>query len=154
MASSRYEIVEVRRIDQELGRYGGVFRSVYQAERVGFPGRRVLTRSHEVEWRRSDLTYRSDDLHAKLRAAHDQVLDFLLARGWEPLGTDQTGRVATLRRKSDASITARLASRGLGSGWLLLNGHWIYRPGAGSPSSGQTRHTTGGLCTNPLGGAG
>lgn len=152
MTRSPYEIVEVRRIDREIGRFGGIFRTVFQADRLSSTGRRVMTRSDEIEWRRSDLTYRRDDFETKLQAAHDEVVQFLLGRGWEPLRSDDTGRVTTFRRKSEESLTARLARRALGTGWLLLNGRWIYRPTA-RPRD-RTTNTTGRLNTSPLPGTG
>lgn len=154
MTSPRYEIVEIRRIDRETGRFGGVFRTVFQAECVGHADRRLLTRSEEIEWRRSDLSYREAHLETKLQAAYDQILGFLLTRGWEPLGTNEGGRVTTLRRDIRRSITARLGRSRLGSDWLMFNGHWICRPAASARSEKSDLGTTGGLTTSPLPGVG
>lgn len=53
--------------------------------------------SNEFEWQK-DKKVPEQELERYTRKLHNMVLQSLLADGWEPIGTDEKGRVMALRR--------------------------------------------------------
>ncbi len=99
MAEPKFEVAEIRQITREMGLFGGIFRSLILAERISSSGAKIIARSRMVEWRKSDERYRQIRVETEIGSAYQQILQVLLADGWEPLGTDPEGRVVTLRRR-------------------------------------------------------
>ncbi|MEE9215909.1 MAG: hypothetical protein V3U32_00595, partial [Anaerolineales bacterium] len=53
--------------------------------------------SSEFEWQK-DKKVSEQELEEAARQLHNRVLESLLSDGWEPIGTDERGRVMALRR--------------------------------------------------------
>lgn len=97
MTETIYEVAQIREIVREVGRFGGIMRLLYVAERTTPEGTETIAMSAEVEWQKKERP--SDaELEDKTHALHNLVLQSLLKDGWEPIGADANGRVMALRR--------------------------------------------------------
>jgi len=61
--------------------------------------------SNEFEWQK-DKKVPEQELERATRKLHNMVLQSLLADGWEPIGTDEKGRVMALRRTLVSKVPA------------------------------------------------
>lgn len=93
-----YEIAQIREITHEVGRFGGIMRLLFVAERTTHGGTETIAMSSEFEWQK-DKKMPEEELEQATRNLHNLVLQSLLSDGWEPIGTDEKGRVMALRRK-------------------------------------------------------
>lgn len=97
MGETIYEVAQIREIVREVGRFGGIMRLLYVAERTDPEGTETIAMSTEYEWQKGvepDPAEREDKAHE----LHNLVLQSLLKDGWEPIGADTNGRVMALRR--------------------------------------------------------
>jgi hypothetical protein len=97
MSETKHEIAQIREIIREVGRYGGIMRMLYVAERTTHEGTETIAMSKEFEWQK-DKNLSEQELEQATRKLHNLVLQSLLSDGWEPIGTDEKGRVMALRR--------------------------------------------------------
>ena len=97
MSETKHEIAQIREITHEVGRYGGIMRLLYVAERTTHEGTETIAMSKEFEWQK-DEKITDEELERAGRKLHNLVLQSLLSEGWEPIGTDEKGRVMALRR--------------------------------------------------------
>jgi len=93
-----FEIAQIREITHEVGRFGGIMRLLFVAERTTHGGTETIAMSSEFEWQK-DKKMSAEELERTSRNLHNLVLQSLLTDGWEPIGTDEKGRVMALRRK-------------------------------------------------------
>jgi hypothetical protein len=98
MPEDTYEIAQIREIVREVGRFGGIMRLLFVAERITVDKSETIAMSSEFEWQKSEKLTDSD-LEQATRKLHTTVLQALLKDAWEPVGTDNRGRVMALRRK-------------------------------------------------------
>ncbi len=98
MSDAMYEIAQIREITHEVGRFGGIMRLLFVAERTTHGGTETIAMSSEFEWQK-DKKMPEEELERAARNLHNLVLQSLLSDGWEPIGTDEKGRVMALRRK-------------------------------------------------------
>ncbi len=126
MTELKFEIVELEEVTREVGRFGGIFRTVVIARRIGPAGIQVLAESDEIEWRRSDGIDARQDSENGIRAAHQRIIQSLLARGWEPMGVDAAGRVVTLKRRLPAADAEAPVGT---SRWRRISGKLLRLPG-------------------------
>ncbi len=101
MSEAMYEIAQIREITHEVGRFGGIMRLLFVAERTTHEGTESIAMSTEFEWQK-DKKVSEEKLEQATRNLHNLVLQSLLSDGWEPIGTDEKGRVMALRRKIGA----------------------------------------------------
>jgi hypothetical protein len=73
-------------------------RLLFVAERITVDKTETIAMSTEFEWQR-DQKISDSDLEQATRKLHTGVLQALLKEAWEPVGTDNRGRVMALRRK-------------------------------------------------------
>jgi hypothetical protein len=97
MSETKHEIAQIREITREVGRFGGIMRILYVAERTTHEGTETIAMSKEFEWQK-DKNLSEQELEQATRKLHNLVLQSLLSDGWEPIGTDEKGRVMALRR--------------------------------------------------------
>ncbi|MFQ5943533.1 MAG: hypothetical protein ACE5JF_08270 [Anaerolineales bacterium] len=97
MSETKHEIAQIREIIHEVGRFGGIMRLLYVAERTTHAGTETVAMSSEFEWQK-DEKIPEEELERASRQLHNRVLQSLLSDGWEPIGTDEKGRVMALRR--------------------------------------------------------
>ena len=97
MSETKHEIAQIREITHEVGRFGGIMRLLFVAERTTHDGTATIAMSNEFEWQK-DKKVAGQELERATRKLHNMVLQSLLADGWEPIGTDEKGRVMALRR--------------------------------------------------------
>ena len=97
MSETKHEIVQIREITHEVGRFGGIMRLWFVAERTTHEGTETIAMSNEFEWQK-DKKVSEQELEQATRKMHNMVLQSLLSDGWEPIGTDEKGRVMALRR--------------------------------------------------------
>ncbi len=98
MSETKYEVAQIREITREVGRFGGILRRLYVAERTSPEGIDTIAMSSEFEWQMNADTMDENEIEKASRTLHSHVLQALLADGWEPIGTDSDGRVMALRR--------------------------------------------------------
>ena len=101
MSEAMYEIAQIREITREVGRFGGIMRLLFVAERTTHEGTETIAMSSEFEWQK-DKKVSEEELEQATRNLHNLVLQSLLSDGWEPIGTDEAGRVMALRRTLSA----------------------------------------------------
>ncbi|MFQ5944386.1 MAG: hypothetical protein ACE5JF_12620 [Anaerolineales bacterium] len=101
MSEAMYEVAQIREINHEVGRFGGIMRVLFVAERTTHEGTETIAMSNEFEWQK-DKKMPEEELEQAARQLHNLVLQSLLSDGWEPIGTDEKGRVMALRRKIGA----------------------------------------------------
>jgi len=101
MSEARHEIAQIREITHEVGRFGGIMRLLFVAERTTHEGTETIAMSSEYEWQKAERIS-EEELEQATRHLHNLVLQSLLADGWEPIGTDEKGRVMALRRRLGA----------------------------------------------------
>ncbi len=99
MSETIYEVAQIREIIREVGRFGGIMRMLFIAERTSPEGSETIAMSSEFEWQKDAGQYCEEDIKRIRRTLHSHVLQALLAEGWEPIGTDGEGRVMALRRE-------------------------------------------------------
>lgn len=99
MTETIYEVAQIREIVREVGRFGGIMRMLFVAERITPEGSETIAMSTELEWQKNE-ELPEGELDEKARAMHMLVLQSLLKDGWEPIGSDAQGRVMALRRPS------------------------------------------------------
>ena len=97
MSETKHEIAQIREITHEVGRFGGIMRLLFVAERTTHEGTETIAMSREFEWQK-DKKVSEQELEQAARKLHSLVLQSLLSDGWEPIGTDEKGRVMALRR--------------------------------------------------------
>jgi hypothetical protein len=97
MSDTKHEIAQIREVTHEVGRFGGIMRLLFVAERTTHEGTETIAMSKEFEWQK-DKKVSDQELEKAARKMHNLVLQSLLADGWEPIGTDEKGRVMALRR--------------------------------------------------------
>ncbi len=97
MSETKHEIAQIREITHEVGRFGGIMRLLFVAERTTHEGTETIAMSREFEWQK-DKKVSDQELEQAARKLHNLVLQSLLSDGWEPIGTDEKGRVLALRR--------------------------------------------------------
>ena len=97
MSETKHEIAQIREITHEVGRFGGIMRLLFVAERTTHEGTETIAMSREFEWQK-DKKVSDQELEQAARKLHNLVLQSLLSDGWEPIGTDEKGRVMALRR--------------------------------------------------------
>lgn len=98
MSEDPYEVAQIREITREVGRFGGIMRLLFVAEKITVENTETIAMSTEFEWQTNEKLSESE-LEQATRKLHTVVLQALLADGWEPIGTDAKGRVMALRRK-------------------------------------------------------
>lgn len=98
MSKDLYEVAQIREITREVGRFGGIMRLLFVAEKITVENTETIAMSTEFEWQK-DTELSESELEQSTRKLHTAVLQALLADGWEPIGTDVKGRVMALRRK-------------------------------------------------------
>ncbi len=101
MSETKYEVAQIREITHEVGRFGGIMRLLFVAERTTHEGTETIAMSSEYEWQK-DKRISEEELEHAARHLHTLVLQSLLSDGWEPIGTDEKGRIMALRRKVGA----------------------------------------------------
>jgi hypothetical protein len=101
MSEAMFEIGQIREITHEVGRFGGIMRLLFVAERTTHEGTETIAMSSEFEWQKNEKIP-VEELERTTRNLHNSVLQSLLSDGWEPIGTDERGRVMALRRRLDA----------------------------------------------------
>ena len=107
MSEAKHEIAQIREITHEVGRFGGIMRLLFVAERTTHEGTETIAMSSEFEWQK-DKKMPEEELEQATRNLHNMVLQSLLSDGWEPIGTDEKGRVMALRRRLDAEEPTEL----------------------------------------------
>lgn len=101
MNETTYEVAQIRQITREVGRFGGIMRLLFVAERISPTGTETIAMSSEFEWQK-EQRLAEGELEDTSRHLHGLVLQSLLRDGWEPVGTDEQGRVMALRRPIEA----------------------------------------------------
>jgi hypothetical protein len=104
MSETKHEIAQIREITREVGRFGGIMRILYVAERTTHEGTETIAMSKEFEWQK-DKNLSEQELEQATRKLHNLVLQSLLSDGWEPIGTDEKGRVMALNQPSQTTIS-------------------------------------------------
>lgn len=97
MSETVYEVAQIREIVREVGRFGGIIRLLFVAERTGPESSETIAMSTEIEWQKGK-ELPAAELEDRSRVLHNLVLQSLLKDGWEPIGSDHKGRVMALRR--------------------------------------------------------
>ena len=97
MSETKHEIAQIREVTHEVGRFGGIMRLLFVAERTTHQGTETIAMSSELEWQK-DKKMPQEEMERAARKLHNRVLQSLLSDGWEPIGTDEKGRVMALRR--------------------------------------------------------
>jgi hypothetical protein len=97
MTETTYEVAQIRQINREVGRFGGIMRLLFVAEKTTPEGTETIAMSSEFEWQK-DKKLPEGELEDMTRHLHSLVLQSLLRDDWEPIGTDDKGRVMALRR--------------------------------------------------------
>lgn len=97
MSETVYEVAQIREIVREVGRFGGIMRLLFVAEKITPEETETIAMSTELEWQKKERPS-DDELEEKARVMHNAVLQSLLKDGWEPIGADAKGRVMALRR--------------------------------------------------------
>ena len=98
MPEDQFEVAQIREIRREVGRFGGIMRLLFVAERITVEATETIAMSTEFEWQ-MNVKVSDSDMEQATRKLHTAVLQALLADAWEPIGTDGQGRVMALRRK-------------------------------------------------------
>ena len=98
MPEDQFEVAQIREIRREVGRFGGIMRLLFVAERITVEATETIAMSTEFEWQ-LNVKVSESDMEQATRKLHTAVLQALLADAWEPIGTDSQGRVMALRRK-------------------------------------------------------
>ena len=98
MPDDTFEVAQIREIVREVGRFGGIMRLLYVAEKITADETETIAMSTEFEWQ-MNVKISDSDKEQATRKLHTAVLQALLADAWEPIGTDDKGRVMALRRK-------------------------------------------------------
>jgi len=98
MPEDQFEVAQIREIRREVGRFGGIMRLLFVAERISVEDTETIAMSTEFEWQ-LNVKVSESDMEQATRKLHTAVLQALLADAWEPIGTDSQGRVMALRRK-------------------------------------------------------
>jgi hypothetical protein len=98
MPEDQFEVAQIREIRREVGRFGGIMRLLFVAERITVEATETIAMSTEFEWQ-MNVKVSDSDMEQATRKLHTAVLQALLADAWEPIGTDDKGRVMALRRK-------------------------------------------------------
>lgn len=98
MPDDQFEVAQIREIRREVGRFGGIMRLLFVAERITVEDTETIAMSTEFEWQ-LNVKVSDSDMEQATRKLHTAVLQALLADSWEPIGTDNQGRVMALRRK-------------------------------------------------------
>ncbi|GMR10367.1 MAG: hypothetical protein BMS9Abin28_1188 [Anaerolineae bacterium] len=106
MGEAMFEIAQIREITHEVGRFGGIMRLLFVAERTTHEGTETIAMSSEFEWQK-DEKIPEEELEQAARNLHNLVLQSLLSDGWEPIGTDERGRVMALRRTLGAEVATQ-----------------------------------------------
>lgn len=99
MAEGKFEVVQIREILREVGRFGGVMRLLFVAEKISPEGTENIAMTSEFEWQKHKDQRSQEEVERARRTLHSQILQALLEQGWEPIGTDASGRVMALRRQ-------------------------------------------------------
>lgn len=97
MPETIYEVAQIREIVREVGRFGGIMRMLFVAEKITPDDSETIAMSSELEWQKKEQPDEAE-LEEKARVMHNLVLQSLLKDGWEPIGADAKGRVMALRR--------------------------------------------------------
>ena len=97
MPEDQFEVAQIREIRREVGRFGGIMRLLFVAERITVEATETIAMSTEFEWQ-MNVKVSDSDMEQATRKLHTAVLQALLADAWEPIGTDSQGRVMALRR--------------------------------------------------------
>lgn len=118
MAEPEFEYCEIKEAHLDSGFLGMGFGQPRPAYFVAYQGSTIISRSREFVFRTSE-SYSPEDKEAAVSeqikrykdGAHHYVLQRLLSQGWEPVGTDEAGRMTTLRRPvaRSAGLKARPA---------------------------------------------
>jgi hypothetical protein len=103
MPEDQFEVAQIREIRREVGRFGGIMRLLFVAERITVEATETIAMSTEFEWQ-MNVKVSDSDMEQATRKLHTAVLQALLADAWEPIGTDDKGRVMALRRKITQEI--------------------------------------------------
>jgi hypothetical protein len=103
MPDDTFEVAQIREIVREVGRFGGIMRLLYVAEKITAEDTETIAMSTEFEWQ-MNVKISDSDKEQATRKLHTVVLQALLADAWEPIGTDDKGRVMALRRKITQEI--------------------------------------------------
>jgi hypothetical protein len=103
MPEDQFEVAQIREIVREVGRFGGIMRLLYVAEKITAEDTQTIAMSTEFEWQ-MNVKISDSDKEQATRKLHTVVLQALLADAWEPIGTDDKGRVMALRRKITQEI--------------------------------------------------
>lgn len=109
MSEGKFEVAQIREIVHEVGRFGGILRLLFIAEKTSPEGTETIAMTSEFEWQKHQDQGSQEEIERSRRTLHSQVLQALLAEGWEPIGTDADGKVMSLRRKipEEVSISER-----------------------------------------------
>lgn len=99
MGEGKFEVAQIREILREVGRFGGIMRLLFIAEKTSPEGTETIAMTSEFEWQKQHDLESQEDVERARRTLHSQILQALLEEGWEPIGTDAGGRVMALRRK-------------------------------------------------------
>jgi hypothetical protein len=99
MGEGKFEVAQIREILREVGRFGGIMRLLFVAEKTSPEGTETIAMTSEFEWQKHQDEESQDEMERARRTLHAQILQALLQEGWEPIGTDANGRVMALRRK-------------------------------------------------------
>ena len=99
MGEGKFEVAQIREIQREVGRFGGIMRLLFIAEKTSPEGTETIAMTSEFEWQKQHDQESREDVERARRTLHSQILQALLEDGWEPIGTDAGGRVMALRRK-------------------------------------------------------
>ena len=110
MSETKHEVAQIREIIHEVGRFGGIMRLLFVAERTTHEGAEASAISSEFQWQK-DKKVSEEELEQATRHLPHLVLQSLLSDGWEPIGTDEKGRVMALRRTLDADEPAEPAEQ-------------------------------------------
>jgi hypothetical protein len=106
MGEGKFEVAQIREIVREVGRFGGIMRLLFIAEKTSPEGTETIAMTSEFEWQKQHDQESQEDVERARRTLHSQILQALLEEGWEPVGTDAIGRVMALRRKlPEAQVT-------------------------------------------------
>jgi hypothetical protein len=99
MGEVKFEVAQIREILREVGRYGGIMRLLFVAEKTSPEGTENIAMTSEFEWQKHKDEDSLEEMERTRRTLHSQILQALLDQGWEPIGTDASGRVMALRRQ-------------------------------------------------------
>src|SRR4030067_98809 len=100
--AGKFEVGQIREIVREVGRFGGIMRLLFIAEKTSPEGTETIAMTSEFEWQKQHDQESQEGVERARRTLHSQILQALLQDGWEPIGADARGRGMALRRKPPA----------------------------------------------------